>query len=160
MKIVKNLIIVASIIVIVSCEKTTFYNPYAQLDADIAKIDKYLEENNITAQRSSSGLRYVIHDPGIGSIPVKGNILIVHYTGTLLDGTKFDSSYDNGEPLKYQHGYGQVISGWEEGITYIAERGRITLYIPSVLAYGSRAVGEFIEPNSNLIFDIELFSVQ
>ena len=148
------------IISLFSCERTTFYNPYAQLEADIAKLDKYLDENNITAKKSSSGLRYVIHDEGLGSIPQKGNTLIVHYTGTLLDGTKFDSSYDHGEPMKYQHGYGQVISGWEEGITYISERGRITLYVPSVLAYGSRSVGEFIEPNSNLIFDIELFSVQ
>jgi FKBP-type peptidyl-prolyl cis-trans isomerase len=160
MKKVKNLMLGILIMGFFGCERTTFYNPYAQLEADIAKIDKYLEDNNITAQKSSSGLRYVIHDEGLGSIPQKGNVLIVHYTGTLFDGTKFDSSYDRGEPMKYQHGYGQVITGWEEGITYISERGRITLYVPSVLAYGSRSVGEFIEPNSNLIFDIELFSAQ
>lgn len=145
---------------ILSCERTTFYSPYAQLDADIAIIDKYLEENNIDATKSRSGLRYVIHATGIGDFPQKGNTLKVHYTGTLLDGTKFDSSYDNGEPFEYEHGYGAMISGWEEGIAYIQERGKITLYVPSVLAYGNRSVGDVIKPNSNLIFDIELFSVQ
>ena len=160
MKKVRNLLPAILIVVLFGCERTTFYNPYAQLDTDIAIIDQYLEENNITAQKSSSGLRYVIHDPGVGSIPAAGNILVVHYVGTLLDGTVFDSSYDNGKPLRYQYKSGQVISGWEEGLGYIAEGGKITLYVPSGLAYGSRAVGDLIEPNSNLIFDIELFSVQ
>jgi peptidylprolyl isomerase len=78
-----------------------------------------------------------------------------------LDGTKFDSSYDgDGIPFEYEHGYGSVISGWEEGIAYIRERGKITLYVPSVLAYGTRTVGDVIKPNSNLIFEIELLSVQ
>ena len=145
---------------ILGCERTTFYSPYAQLEADIIIIDKFLEENNIDAIKSRSGLRYVIHDEGLGAYPEKGNTLKVHYTGTLLDGTKFDSSYDRGEPFEYEHGYGRVISGWEEGIAYIGERGRITLYIPSVLAYGTKTVGDVIKPNSNLIFDIELLSVQ
>lgn len=160
MKNVKSLVLVVSIMSLFSCEKTTFYSPYAQLDADIRAIDQYLEDNNINARRSSSGLRYVIHEEGLGSIPQMGNTVIVHYVGTLLDGTKFDSSYDNGEPFKYTQGYNQVIRGWEEGITYIGEMGKITLYVPSVLAYGARTVGEFIKPNSNLIFEIELLSVQ
>jgi len=160
MKMVKNLILTGLIVGLFACEKTTFYNPYAQLEADVAKIDEYLEDNNIVVKKTSTGLRYVIHDVGIGSVPQKGNKVIVHYTGTLLDGTKFDSSYDRGEPFEYTHGVGSVIRGWEEGITYISERGNITLYIPSVLAYGSRYVGDVIVPNSNLIFDIELLSVQ
>jgi FKBP-type peptidyl-prolyl cis-trans isomerase len=165
MKMVKKLIIASLVIGFCACERTTFYNPYAQLEADVAKIDEYLEENDIEAMRSNSGLRYVIHEPGIGAIPQKGNKVIVHYTGTLFDGTKFDSSYDRGEPFEYTHGTGSVIQGWEEGITYISERGKITLYVPSVLAYGSRSIENeedsvIIEPNSNLIFDIELLSVQ
>lgn len=160
MKKVINLLLVLMLVGLSACERTTFYSPYAQLEADIKAIDEYLEQNNIEAKRSSSGLRYVIHDEGLGSVPQQGSTVIVHYVGTLFDGTKFDSSYDRGEPFEYTHGFNQVISGWEEGITYIGEMGKITLYIPSVLAYGTRSVGEYIKPNSNLIFDIELYSVQ
>lgn len=143
-----------------SCERTELYSPYAQLQEDIAIIDAYLEENNIDAEKSSSGLRYVIHDEGLGSNPVRGSLVKVHYTGTLLDGTKFDSSYDKGEPFSYTHGVGMVISGWDEGLSYIGERGTITLYVPSVMAYGRSAKGDIIGPNENLVFDIELLSVQ
>ena len=148
------------IFLLLSCSETGLYNPYTQLQEDIQKIDAYLAENNIVASKSSSGLRYVIVDEGLGSNPIRGNIVKVHYTGKLFDGTVFDSSYDRGEPLSYTHGVGNVISGWDEGLSYIGERGKITLYIPSVLAYGNRGSGDIIKPNDNLIFDIELLSVQ
>ena len=148
------------VVIALSCEKTTIYNPYSQLQEDIQKIDEYLEANNISATKSSSGLRYVIVDEGLGSNPVRGNLIKVHYIGKLFDGTVFDSSYDRGEPLSYTHGVGNVISGWDEGLSYIGERGKITLYIPSVLAYGNRGSGDIIGPNENLIFDVELLSVQ
>ena len=138
-----------------SCEKTNIYSPYSQLQEDIQKIDDYLIENNISAIRSSSGLRYVILDEGLGSNPVRGNLVKVAYTGTLFDGTVFDQG-----TITYTHGMGQVISGWDEGLSYIGERGKITLYIPSVLAYGNRGKGDLIGPNENLIFDVELLSVQ
>ncbi len=160
MKVYVNIILLVFVFFAVSCEKTTIYNPYSQLQEDIAKIDEYLSENNITAIRSSSGLRYVIVDEGLGSNPVRGSLVTVHYIGKLFDGTVFDSSYDRGEPLSYTHGTGQVISGWDEGLSYIGERGKITLYVPSVLAYGNRGSGSLIGPNENLIFDVELLSVQ
>jgi FKBP-type peptidyl-prolyl cis-trans isomerase len=159
MKASSIIVLVLTVVILFSCEKTDLYSPYAQLQEDIQKIDAYLEENNITASKSSSGLRYVIIDEGLGSNPVRGNIVKVHYTGKLFDGTVFDSSYDRGEPFSYTHGVGQVISGWDEGLSYIGERGKITLYIPSVLAYGRRGSGD-IKPNENLIFDVELISVQ
>ena len=159
MKRIKELLFAFMVIGLFACEKQTFYSPYAQLEADVIKIDKYLDENNIDAKKSNTGLRYVIHDEGLGSTPQSGNIVKVHYTGTFLDDTKFDSSYDRGEPFQYTHGAGQVIRGWEEGLMYIGETGKITLYIPSVLAYGSRGKGD-IGPNENLIFYIELLSVQ
>ena len=159
MKRIKELLFAFMVVGLLACEKQTFYSPYAQLEADVIIIDKYLDENNIDAEKSSSGLRYVIHDQGLGSQPQSGNIVKVHYTGTFMDGTKFDSSYDRNKPFQYTHGDGQVIRGWEEGLTYISEAGKITLYIPSVLAYGSRGYGD-IGPNENLIFDIELLSVQ
>jgi peptidylprolyl isomerase len=147
-------------IVSISCNNSEIYSPYSQLQEDIQKIDAYLSENNIIASKSSSGLRYVIVDEGLGSNPVRGNIVKVHYTGRLFDGTVFDSSYDRGEPFSYTHGVGNVIAGWDEGLSYIGERGKITLYIPSVLAYGNRGSGDIIKPNENLIFDVELLSVQ
>jgi peptidylprolyl isomerase len=159
MKRIKELMLAILVIGLFSCEKQTFYSPYAQLEEDIAIIDKYLEENNITAVKSNTGLRYVIHDQGLGSTPQNGNIIKVHYVGTLLDGTQFDSSYDRGEPFQYTYGAGQVIRGWDDGLKYIAETGKITLYIPSVLAYGVTGKGD-IGPNENLIFDIDLLSVQ
>lgn len=156
-----SLLLIGFMSLYISCKETEIYNPYSQLQEDIAILDKYLEENNIKAQKSASGLRYVIQDAGIGSIPKRGNQVKVHYTGTLLNGSKFDSSYDHdpAEPITYIFGYGQVIQGWEEGLSYIAERGKMTLYIPSVLAYGTRDT-ETIPSNSNLIFDVELISVQ
>ncbi len=159
MKRIKEVLFAFMVIGLFSCEKQTFYSPYAQLEEDVNKIDKYLEENNIAAKKSNTGLRYVINDEGLGSTPQAGNIVKVHYVGTFLDSTKFDSSYDRGEPFKYTHGAGQVIRGWEEGLGYISETGNITLYIPSVLAYGVQGRGD-IGPNENLIFDIDLLSVQ
>ena len=153
------MLLIGFIALFISCEKTEFYNPYSQLQEDIAILDKYLEENNIDAVKSSSGLRYVIHDAGIGTIPRRGNQLKVHYTGTLLDGFEFDSSYERGEPITFTFGYGQVIQGWDEGLGYIAERGKMTLYVPSVMAYGTKSTEE-IPANSNLIFEVELISVQ
>jgi len=159
MKRIKELLLAIMVIGLFACEQQTFYSPYAQLEADITKIDQYLEADSIDAKKSNTGLRYVIHDEGLGSIPQNGSIVKVHYTGTFLDGTKFDSSYDRGEPFEYTHGIGQVIRGWEEGLTYIGETGKITLYVPSVLAYGVQGRGD-IGPNENLIFDIDLLSVQ
>ena len=155
-------IIIATVLIftISSCEKQTFYLPYNQLQEDITKIDAYLEEHNIDAIRSSSGLRYVIEDEGLGSSPVQGSRVTVHYIGKKFDGTVFDSSYDRGEPLSYTHGVRQVIQGWDEGLSYIGERGKITLYVPSVLAYGAAGNGNILAPNENLIFEVELLSVQ
>lgn len=149
------IILLVFVLFSLSCEKTNIYSAYSQLQEDIAKIDEYLTENNITALRSSSGLRYVIVDEGLGSNPVRGNLVKVSYVGTLFDGTVFDQG-----TVSYTHGVGQVISGWDEGLSYIGERGKITLYVPSVMAYGNVGKGDLIGPNENLIFDVELLSVQ
>tara|TARA_B100001173_G_scaffold250071_1_gene220790 strand:- start:96 stop:824 length:729 start_codon:yes stop_codon:yes gene_type:complete len=83
----------------------------------------------------------------------------VHYIGTLEDGTKFDSSYDRGEPFSFQIGLRQVIEGWETGIIGMKVGGKRTLIIPPELGYGERGAGELIPPNSTLIFDIEIIDV-
>ena len=84
----------------------------------------------------------------------------VHYIGMLEDGTKFDSSYDRGEPFSFQIGLRQVIKGWETGIIGMKVGGKRTLIIPPELGYGERGAGELIPPNSTLIFDIEIIDAQ
>ena len=131
-----------------------------QMEKDIEIIESYLKENNITAQSTESGLRYVIESEGTGNNPEKGQKVFVHYTGTLLDGTKFDSSLDRGEPLDFPIGQGRVIQGWDEGIPLLKKGGKGTLYIPSPLAYGSRGAGAAIPPNSVLKFEVELVDIE
>ncbi len=84
----------------------------------------------------------------------------VHYVGMLEDGTKFDSSYDRGEPLRFQIGLRKVIEGWEIGLMGMKVGGRRTLIIPPELAYGERGAGDLIPPNSTLIFDVEIIDIQ
>lgn len=95
---------------------------------------------------------------GSGDEAVGGKTITVHYTGTLEDGTKFDSSLDRGEPFQFVLGAGQVIQGWEEGINGMKVGGKRKLVIPPELGYGTRAVGS-IPPNSTLLFDVELLDV-
>ncbi|UXX79757.1 FKBP-type peptidyl-prolyl cis-trans isomerase [Reichenbachiella carrageenanivorans] len=122
-------------------------------------IDQYLADNGITAQTTESGLRYVITEEGEGENAQAGNQVSVHYNGTLLDGTKFDSSYDRGSPFGFVLGQGRVIMGWDEGIALLNKGAKATLYIPSTLAYGERAAGS-IPANSILKFDVELVDFQ
>jgi len=129
-----------------------------QIDSEI--IDAFLSENQIDAQRTPSGLRYVITQEGTGPNAAPGSNVLVHYSGTLLDGTKFDSSYDRGEPFPFPLGQGRVIAGWDEGIALLNTGAKATLYIPSSLAYGSRAAGHENGPNSILKFDVELVEIQ
>lgn len=131
-----------------------------QMDKDIEIIEAHLKENNITAQSTDSGLRYVIETEGTGNYPQPGENVKVHYTGTLIDGTKFDSSYDRSEPLSFPIGKGQVIPGWDEGIALLKPGGKGTLYIPSPLAYGQRGAGAIIKPNSVLKFEVELVEIE
>jgi FKBP-type peptidyl-prolyl cis-trans isomerase len=96
---------------------------------------------------------------GNGNEAVSGKAVTVHYTGTLKDGTKFDSSLDRKEPFKFNLGAGQVIKGWDQGIVGMKVGGKRKLTIPSELAYGANAVGA-IPANSTLVFDVELLKVE
>ena len=132
-----------------------------QLEVDSATISQYLEENNIDAQTTESGLRYQITEEGSGVQPAPGDSVFVQYRGTLLDGTQFDSSYDRDDgPFGFVLGQGQVIQGWDEGIGLLNEGGKGTLYIPSPLAYGPQRRSEVIAENSILVFDVELVDVK
>ncbi len=114
--------------------------------------------NDKKATTTDSGLQYTDIVEGTGALPQKGQVVTVHYTGTLQDGTKFDSSRDRGEPFKFKIGVGQVIKGWDEGVSTMKVGGRRQLVVPPQLGYGSRGIGP-IPPNSTLIFDVELLKV-
>jgi FKBP-type peptidyl-prolyl cis-trans isomerase FkpA len=99
--------------------------------------------------------------PGEGAIATKGKTVSVHYTGRLTDGTKFDSSYDRGQPIDFPLGGGVVIKGWDQGIEGMKVGGKRKLTIPPDLAYGARGTpGGPIPPNATLVFDVELVGVR
>ncbi len=132
-----------------------------QMSTDSVKIEAYLKENKIDAQTSESGVRYVITKKGSGVQPSPGDSVFVQYTGKLLDGTQFDSSYERNQgPFGFPIGQGMVIPGWDEGIALLNEGSKATLYIPSPLAYGPQGAGGVIAPNSILVFDVELVDVK
>ncbi len=133
----------------------------AQKGIDAKTIDKYIADNNLgdKIQRTESGLAYVVESPGSGPTPKAGDVVKVHYTGKLLDGTVFDSSkgnpQTNGEPIDFRVGVGMVIPGWEEGIMSMKKGEKRMMIIPSGLAYGTEG-NQGIPPNAVLLFDVEL----
>ena len=108
----------------------------------------------------AAGLQIKNNIQGEGAEIVNHSKIKVHYIGMLEDGTKFDSSYDRGEPFSFQIGLRQVIKGWEKGIMGMKVGGKRTLIIPPELGYGERGAGELIPPNSTLVFDIEIIDIQ
>ena len=108
---------------------------------------------------TASGLKYIDKKIGTGVSPIKGRGATVHYTGTLENGKKFDSSVDSGQPFEFIVGTGAVIRGWDEGIMGMKEGGVRRLIVPPSLGYGFSRVSNDIPPNSTLIFDIELLEV-
>lgn len=123
------------------------------------EISKYLTENNITVEPTSSGLYYILVSEGTGYQPVAGKKVKVHYTGTFLNGEKFDSSYDRNEPIEFPLGTGAVIPGWDEGISMMKEGGKARLIIPSKIAYGDQDRGP-IKAFTPLAFEVELVEVE
>ena len=123
-----------------------------------ALLEHYLKISNITVEPTLSGLYYIEEKAGTGKKAQAGHKVTVHYTGKLIDGMVFDSSYDRHKPFTFMLGAGLVIQGWEEGISKMREGGKAQLIIPSALAYGERGNSR-IAPYSTLIFDVELIKV-
>lgn len=130
------------------------------LNKNLEEGKAFLEENkkkdNITAL--PSGLQYEILKEGDGEKPKATDSVKCHYHGTLLDGTVFDSSVQRGQPAVF--GVNQVIKGWVEALQLMSVGSKWRLFIPSELAYGKQGAGSSIEPNSTLIFDVELLGIE
>lgn len=121
---------------------------------------QYLERNGITAKPTESGLIYVEELKGKGPKAQKDKRVYVHYAGYLLNGRKFDSSYERGEPFDFILGTGQVIAGWDEGVAMMNVGTKAKLIIPSILAYGSNGSPPSIPPYATLVFDVELVKME
>lgn len=111
-------------------------------------------------QTTNSGLEYYIIEEGTGAQAEAGKLVQVHYYGALEDGTKFDASFERGEPIEFELGSGRVIPGWEEGIALLKEGAKAQLVIPPYLAYGEQGAPGAIPPNATLIFDVQLMGVK
>ena len=117
------------------------------------------QEKSAEKELKVKELKYVDEIVGTGESPSPGRMVLVHYTGRLENGTKFDSSRDRGQPYEFPIGRGRVIKGWDEGVMTMKVGGKRKLTIPPELGYGSRALPG-IPPNSTLIFDVELLGVR
>ena len=113
-----------------------------------------------TEVKKPSGLRYIDLTEGTGASPAPGKTVTVNYTGTLEDGTKFDSSYDHGQPYSFPIGRGAVIKGWDEGLMDMKVGGKRRLIIPPALGYGAMGSPPKIPANATLIFEVELLDVK
>lgn len=136
-----------------------FINLQAKAGEMNAKAGKEYLANNAKEEGvkvTESGLQYLVVKEGNGKKPGPNDVVTVHYTGRLIDGTVFDSSVERGEPATFA--VGQVIPGWVEGLQLMSEGSAYRLFIPSELAYGEHGTGP-IQPNSTLIFDVQLLKV-
>jgi peptidylprolyl isomerase len=155
-------------------EAENFVANQETFDNLLANLDKGKREKEIAAMEAEqetikkqwpdavttpSGLKYVVVEEGQGETPQMGAVVTVHYTGKLLDGKKFDSSYDRGQPIDFPVGKGQVIKGWEEALLGMKKGEKRVLIIPSDLGYGPAGRGP-IPPNATMIFDVELVNFQ
>lgn len=140
-------------LVLFSCNKNEL-SEEEQLEEDIAEITKYLEVNDLKAEKTSSGLHYIIDQQGTGVKPNNDSQITIRYTGYFTDDNVFDKSSDVGATF----GLKNLISGWQEGIPLFNEGGKGMLLIPSSLGYGAEG-NQSVPPNSVLIFDIELMKV-
>lgn len=109
---------------------------------------------------TASGLEYEDLVVGTGASPQPGQTAVVHYTGWLADGKKFDSSHDRNRPFEFPVGRRRVIQGWDEGVLTMKVGGKRKLWIPPELGYGERGFGRVIPPNSDLVFEVELLEIK
>ncbi len=147
-------------------QANTIFQQYMQKQSEKKNADKIADGKNFLAENAKraevttlpSGLQYEVLTAGTGAKPNASQKVTVHYEGTLVDGTVFDSSYKRGQPATF--GVTQVIQGWVEGLQLMEEGAKWKLYIPYDLAYGERGSPPTIQPFAALIFTVELISIQ
>ena len=131
-----------------------------RLQEEKNKAEAELDKVASGFDKTNTGLRYKILKKGDGNKATKGNTVSVHYEGSLTNGQVFDSSYQRNQPIDFQLGIGQVIPGWDEGISLLKVGDKARFVIPSELGYGSAGAGGVIPPNATLIFDVELIEAK
>lgn len=129
-------------------------------EENLQKSQQFLKQNKNKAgvKTTESGLQYKVLEEGSGASPALSDTVVVHYKGTLIDGTEFDNSRKRGQPAEFQ--LSGVIQGWQEGLQLMKEGAKYKLFIPPELGYGQRGAGQNIGPNEALIFDVELIEVK
>lgn len=132
------------------------------LRSDLSSISPVAESEEVLQNIETDMEELEIKDLVVGTGPeaVSGKIISVHYTGTLTDGTKFDSSVDRNEPFEFTLGAGQVIQGWDQGFNGMKVGGKRKLVIPASLGYGAQGAGGVIPPNATLVFEVELLGIR
>lgn len=139
-------------------ERRSIYHTDEQ--QELSLLDDYLNRTNVVVEPSETGL-YIIHkEEGMGNKAEVGDIVIVHYSGTTIDGKLFDTSLDKARPFKFTLGNNEVIPGWEQGFLDMKKGGKARFIIPSALAYGKKGFSNVILPYSTLIFDVELIDIK
>ncbi|WP_196159250.1 FKBP-type peptidyl-prolyl cis-trans isomerase [Reinekea sp. G2M2-21] len=151
------LVLIAIVVIVLYIRRTTTDTKVASFNIEQGKTFLLENAKNVNVQSTDSGLQYEVLRAGTGAEhPKASDSVKVHYHGTLIDGTVFDSSVERGEPISF--GLSQVIKGWTEGLQLMVVGEKTRFYIPSNLAYGNRAAGK-IPPGSVLIFDVELLGI-
>lgn len=160
----KTLAAFTASIILMSCAEQSSEPQAAEaansMEQTVSTETNFLEENKSKPgiEVTGSGLQYKVLLEGTGDRPMSTDMVTVHYEGTLLDGTKFDSSYDRGQPAEFP--LNRVIAGWTEGVQLMNVGSKYKFFIPSELAYGARGTpGGPIGPNEDLIFTVELIRV-
>ncbi|MCO6495267.1 MAG: peptidylprolyl isomerase [Bacteroidetes bacterium] len=142
-------------------EKAHIAEKNAKKDAELKKkADEAIAKITKGAKTTASGLKYKIITQGKGETAKPGQTVTCHYTLTLPDGRKLDSSRDRNEPFVFQVGIGQVIKGWDEGMMLLNPGTHAILVVPSELGYGAQGAGGVVPPNATLIFDVEIISIK
>lgn len=152
--------VTASVIGFVSKEKIIEKEKSNRNEASLKELTVEDEKEIKKTSKTIDNMKIIDTLVGKGEEATAGKTITVHYTGTLEDGAKFDSSLDRGQPFKFILGAGQVIQGWEKGFDGMKVGGKRSLIIPAELAYGDQGVGDLISPGATLLFDVELLMVE